>query len=287
MGFLPFFHSLFGWIYFFAWSASFWPQVLLNHRRKTTAGLSPDFMAINIVGFISYAIYTFSSYWDPDVAESYKQATGYPPQVEMNDVLFAIHGAVMCCALVLQLFFYPPRTPPKRYTTVPAIIVQTAVLIGLVACILRKLDWYEYLRVAGAVKVMASIIKHFPQVYLNYHRTSTVGWSFSMILFDVTGGIFSIAQQVVRCLMSRNLAPFSSNMAKTALAVESLLFDFYFIAQHLCFYPDHTDLDVMKMKDAQQDLESGSNKTEADNTVRKRNVRSSWFRRFWHAHRAD
>ncbi|PXF44491.1 Cystinosin-like [Gracilariopsis chorda] len=257
MNILQFFHALFGWIYFSAWSASFWPQVLLNFRRKTTAGLSPDFIAINIVGFISYAIYTFASYFDPAVAESYKRATGLPPQVEFNDVLFAVHGAIMCGVLVWQVFTYPPRIPPKRYTALTVGIAQTAVLLGLLSCIMRRLDWYKYLRWAGAVKVMSSIVKHFPQVYLNYHRTSTVGWSFSMVLMDVVGGVFSIAQQAIRCIMMGSLAPFTSNMAKTALAAESLIFDFYFIAQHVCFYPDHTDLDVIRMKTESVDVEAG------------------------------
>ncbi|KAI0558686.1 Lysosomal cystine transporter [Gracilaria domingensis] len=228
-------------------------------------------MAINIVGFVSYAIYTFASFFDHSVGESYKRATGYPPQVEVNDVLFALHGAIMCCALVSQLFIYPPRTPPKRYTTIPAAIAQIAVFVGLLGCVLRKLDWYSYLRVAGGVKVVSSIVKHFPQVYLNYSRTSTVGWSFSMILCDVVGGVFSMAQQVVRCVMMGNLAPFTSNMAKTALAVESLMFDFYFIAQHLCFYPDHTDMDVVKLKTAHEDLESGPKSGKVENVVHKVN----------------
>ncbi|CAN8066231.1 unnamed protein product [Agarophyton chilense] len=268
MGALSFLHSLFGWIYFFAWSASFWPQVLLNQRRKTTAGLSPDFVTINIVGFISYAIYTFSSFFDARVGESYNKATGFPPQVEVNDVLFAVHGAVMCCALIVQLFLYPPRTAPKRYTAVPALMVQMAVLCGLAASISGALDWYKYLRVAGGVKVVASVIKHFPQLYLNYHRSSTVGWSYTMILLDVVGGVFSMGQQVVRCMMMGNLKAFSSNMAKTTLAAESLLFDFYFIAQHVWFYPDHTDVDVIGIKvGAHEDLEKGHKRNGEDDDV--------------------
>lgn len=36
-----------------------------------------------------------------------------------------------------------------------------------------------------------------PQVYLNWARKSTVGWSIVNILLDLTGGIFSIAQEIV------------------------------------------------------------------------------------------
>lgn len=247
MSLLPFLQSLFGWVYFVAWSATFWPQVLLMARRRTTAGLSTDFVAINIVGFCSYAIFTFTSYSLPSVRESYEKATGNIPQVDSSDVLFATHGAIMCTVMLIQLLTLPPRIPPKRYVLLSCIVFQAAVLIGLLLAIAGTIDWYQYLRAAGMVKVLSSFVKHFPQVWLNHARKSTVGWSFTMVLLDIVGGSFSMAQQGVRAIRMNSWAPFSGNPAKTFLAVESLLFDFYFVIQHVFFYPDHTDID-------QQDL---------------------------------
>lgn len=43
-----------GWLYFIAWSLSFYPQPLLNFRRKTTQGLTPDFPLLNVYGFTCY-----------------------------------------------------------------------------------------------------------------------------------------------------------------------------------------------------------------------------------------
>lgn len=244
MSTLPTIEWLFGWIYFFAWSATFWPQVLLIFRRRTTAGLSTDFVAINMVGFISYAIFTFSSYTIPAIQESYLKHTGFPPQVDVADVLFASHGAIMCIVLVGQLFLFPPRIAPKWYVIVCAFFVQCAVVIGLVLALLGLVDWYAYLNSAGMVKVGASLVKHFPQVWLNRSRGSTVGWSFTMVLLDVVGGTFSMLQQAVRSVRLNSLAPFTSNLAKTFLAVESLLFDLYFIVQHTLWYTDRTDFDL-------------------------------------------
>lgn len=42
--------GLFGWIYTFCWSASFYPQLLLNFRRKSTSGTTVDFPLINVLG---------------------------------------------------------------------------------------------------------------------------------------------------------------------------------------------------------------------------------------------
>ena len=49
--------SIIGWIYFFAWSISFYPQVILNFKRKSTEGLNLDFIILNIVGFLCYGFY--------------------------------------------------------------------------------------------------------------------------------------------------------------------------------------------------------------------------------------
>ncbi|CAN8066233.1 unnamed protein product [Agarophyton chilense] len=245
---LTVFHSLFGWVYFFAWSACFWPQVLLNHRRRTTSGLSPDFVALNILGFVAYAIFTFASLFDTKVKQSYENNAGYAPQVEINDAFFAAHGVFICSVLALQSFTYPPHLPPHRYTTVSVIITLNLIILGLFGSITGALQWYTYLRFNGAVKVISSIIKHIPQVYSNYHRSSTVGFSITLVILDVIGSVFSLAQQALLCVMEGNLTPFTGNLAKTTLAGEALLFDIYFIVQHVCFYPDHTDVDVLGMK---------------------------------------
>lgn len=50
VGFLPFLSAVFGWIYFLCWSASFYPQAILNWRRRSTSGTTVDFPFINCLG---------------------------------------------------------------------------------------------------------------------------------------------------------------------------------------------------------------------------------------------
>lgn len=42
--------AVFGWIYTFAWSLSFYPQPLLNWQRRSTSGTTADFPTINVIG---------------------------------------------------------------------------------------------------------------------------------------------------------------------------------------------------------------------------------------------
>lgn len=238
--------STFGWTYFVIWSATFYPQVALILKRKHGSGFSIEYMIINFVGFSSYSIFTCSSYFIPKVIQSYIKHSGYPPQVDTNDVFFAVHGAVLCVVLLAELAYFPPRTMPSLPVLLSWSVIQAAVMVGFFLATNGILQWYAYLNFTGLVKALSSLVKHIPQVLLNRSRGSTVGFSFTMICLDVIGGFFSIAQQIVKCFMLTSLAPFTSNYAKTFLAIESLAFDFYFMAQHLIWFTDRTDHDRVK-----------------------------------------
>merc|ERR1719291_1606442 len=81
--------NIIGYTYFVAWSASFYPQVVMNYNRKTTLGLSVDFCALNILGYVCYATYTASFYWNPSVIEEYHGRGKGEITVQANDVAFA------------------------------------------------------------------------------------------------------------------------------------------------------------------------------------------------------
>ena len=40
--------SALGWLYFVSWSVSFYPQAVLNYRRKSVVGMSFDFQTLTV-----------------------------------------------------------------------------------------------------------------------------------------------------------------------------------------------------------------------------------------------
>ncbi|VDM05742.1 unnamed protein product, partial [Schistocephalus solidus] len=62
---LQVFQSVIGWGYFFAWTFSFYPQTYMNWHRKSVVGLSFDFLAFNLLGFICYSAFNIGLYWVP------------------------------------------------------------------------------------------------------------------------------------------------------------------------------------------------------------------------------
>jgi cystinosin len=79
--------QLVGWIYFFAWSISFYPQIILNFRRQSVVGLNFDFLALNLLGHSCYSIFNICLYTSPEVQQEYyaKHPHGVLP-VLLNDV---------------------------------------------------------------------------------------------------------------------------------------------------------------------------------------------------------
>lgn len=61
------FSNIIGWLYFVAWSVSFYPQIYINFRRKSVIGLNFDFLSLNIVGFILYGVFNIGLYSIPQI----------------------------------------------------------------------------------------------------------------------------------------------------------------------------------------------------------------------------
>lgn len=85
---------IFGWVYFLAWSLSFYPQCILNYRKGSVKGLSIDYVVLNVTGFMCYSLFTLLIDYSAKTRQSYIDVFGMEPEVEFNDVVFAVHGYV-------------------------------------------------------------------------------------------------------------------------------------------------------------------------------------------------
>ena len=73
--------QIIGWIYFFSWSISPYPQVFKNWKKKSVVGLNFDFVALDIVGFGLYSFFNVAFYWVKPVQSAYfsRHSQGYIP----------------------------------------------------------------------------------------------------------------------------------------------------------------------------------------------------------------
>ncbi|KAI8368151.1 PQ loop repeat-domain-containing protein [Radiomyces spectabilis] len=197
--------SIIGWTYFAAWSVSFYPQAILNWKRKSVQGLSLDFLNYNVLGFLCYSIFNLSFYFSKEIQDEYKRRNHEQANlVRANDVMFAVHAFLISSFTLLQTFIYK-KEQGQRVSTLARIII-CMIFIGIAVSIARvyfaNAMWIDVMYYLSYVKLFISFIKYLPQAWLNYKRKSTVGWSIHNILLDFTGGALSIAQLLLDAALS-------------------------------------------------------------------------------------
>jgi cystinosin len=219
-----------------------------------------------VLGFGSYTISTAAFLWSSEVREQYARRHIDSPEstVRLNDFAFAAHGFLLCAITYSQ--FYPTiwgiRVDQRQRASrvVLGIVFGSLVAIALsiifvlvpgsnengvkgwewldVVCLkaqrfASKLCTDDYqVYTLGYVKLICTIVKYCPQVYLNYKRQSTVGWSISQILLDFSGGILSLLQLIIDCALQADWSGTWGNLPKLGLSNISLFFDIIFIVQH-------------------------------------------------------
>lgn len=126
---------------FFAWSLSFYPQPLLNYRRRSTAGLTVDFPLLNVLGFTCYTVYTAALLFSPNIREQYARRHPHAPDstVRPNDFAFALHALILCLITYSQLWSHLWKfeaLPGKRATNVTYAIFGGSIAAILVVAVI-------------------------------------------------------------------------------------------------------------------------------------------------------
>ncbi|CAI2375805.1 unnamed protein product [Moneuplotes crassus] len=242
---------------------------IINWRRKSVAGFSIDLGLINVLGFLLYSVYNFTGVAFPELG------TGI---VDYNDLVFAIHSFFITSVALAQVFIYE-RGEQKHFKVwmiylhifICCTVLTTFFLEGffVVPNIPVALNT---LRFAGYGKCLITFIKYCPQVFLNWKRKSTKGWSIIGVLFDFSGSTLILGQILIDMIhnglttgdwalleensnaniaqlnptMSLNKSRVSSlpntdafNIVKFMVGLISVMFNIIFIVQHFILYPEN------------------------------------------------
>uniref|UniRef100_A0A182PNP8 Cystinosin homolog n=1 Tax=Anopheles epiroticus TaxID=199890 RepID=A0A182PNP8_9DIPT len=191
--------SVIGWIYFAAWTVSFWPQMIINYRRQSVVGLSFDFLTLNLVGHSVYAAFNCALFWSGYIEQEYldRNPRGLNP-VLANDVAFSIHATIATLLTVTQCFIY--ERGEQKVSRIAWGIITVFIIVIIVAGVLvgtETFHWLDFLYVLSYIKLSVTLIKYVPQAVLNFRRKSTVGWSIENVLLDFTGGMLSMLQMLL------------------------------------------------------------------------------------------
>ncbi|KAI3368414.1 hypothetical protein L3Q82_025371 [Scortum barcoo] len=230
-----------GWIYFLAWSVSFYPQAWENWRRKSVVGLNFDFVALNLTGFIAYSVFNIGLFLGALYKGSREEFLKSNPNginpVNANDVFFSLHAVLLCLVYISQAAVYERGGQKVSWMALVLLLVGwTFALVSLFLAVAKKITWLDYLYYFSYIKLAVTLIKYVPQVYMNYRRQSTEGWSIGNVLLDFTGGILSILQMILQSYNNDEWRLIFGDPTKFGLGLFSVVFDILFMTQHYCLY---------------------------------------------------
>mmetsp|Transcript_14913 Transcript_14913/g.33836 ORF Transcript_14913/g.33836 Transcript_14913/m.33836 type:complete len:492 (+) Transcript_14913:186-1661(+) len=237
--------SVIGYTYFVLWSVCFYPQVLLNARRRSTRGLSNDFAVLNFMGWSFYSAYLASMFLDPSIRQLYTQRfQNESSTVQSNDVAFSIHAMTLSFVYLLQILYYNSGSLKLKIQTwflvlgmgLPTIVMPILIWTGIWA----YERWLDYFYMLSFFKICCTLTKYSKQVLLNWKRKSTSGWNIWYNFLECSGGTLSMLQIVFDSLNMNDLTGITGNVAKFALGLATIFFDAIFFTQHYILYPDET-----------------------------------------------
>ncbi|KAJ8408290.1 hypothetical protein AAFF_G00257040 [Aldrovandia affinis] len=231
-------NQVIGWIYFLAWSISFYPQAYENWRRKSVVGLNFDYLALNLTGFIAYSVFNVGLFWVPYLKEEFLKIypNGVNP-VDANDVFFSLHALALTLVYVGQCTMYERGGQKVSKIAIGLLVIAwTFALVTLFVAVAHTITWLEYLYYFSYIKLGITLVKYIPQAYMNYQRHSTEGWSIGNVLLDFVGGSFSLIQMFLQSYNNDEWRLIFGDPTKFGLGILSILFDVVFMVQHYCLY---------------------------------------------------
>jgi cystinosin len=187
-------------------------------------------------------------YGSPVIRRLYRERHGASAEiaVQSNDVAFAVHAVFLSTATLAQIFYYDAsrlRQQPVSKLVLALIggILMTATATGLLLAAGKapaSINWLDYLYLLSYFKILITLVKYVPQVFLNYQRRSTAGFSVWQILLDLSGGVLSDSQLVGDCLNLHDWSGITGNLAKFFLGFVSIVFDIIILLQHYVWFPE-------------------------------------------------
>uniref|UniRef100_A0A5S6QZF7 Cystinosin homolog n=1 Tax=Trichuris muris TaxID=70415 RepID=A0A5S6QZF7_TRIMR len=230
--------TILGWVYFAAWTISFWPQILLNIRRKSVVGLNFDFLALNATGFLFYSVYNCALFYVMLVQFQYLDAVPNSViPVQLQDVAFAVHALLATLLTCVQCFIYERGSQRiSRICIVLLAVLWSVAIVGLIVAAVGSISWFIYVTLISYAKLVISIVKYIPQVILNYRRKSTEGFSIGAIFLDFTGGICSMCQMFIIAYNMDEWSQLFGDFTKFGLGLQSIIFDVIFFVQRYGLY---------------------------------------------------
>ncbi|XP_053680495.1 cystinosin homolog [Anopheles nili] len=239
------------------------PQVFMNYRRKSTEGFAISNRMLDLAGGLLSLTQMALNGWNYD---DWQSIVGSPDEyyrrhrfglnpVILNDIGFAAHAVFGTGFTILQCRMYDNggnsvSRPAKAIIWLYLMII----VVTMCAAALDVMHWLDYLYVLSYIKLSTTMVKYFPQAYMNYRRKSTEGFEIMNRLLDLAGGLFSILQMVINAWNFDDWKSIGGDPVKFGLGIFSILFDFVFMFQHYILYRNRKPINHLELSEPEKPL---------------------------------
>lgn len=239
----------------FFWSLSYYPQLIQNWHRKSTAGMSIASLWYSLLGFTLFLAYTIFA--PMDMAMHALQDQIYAVQ----DQIFAVHALLITALTLMQVPFYATNTlaefPQFRGQRVGFLLI--AMDLCLLLTVGKVMTMMDIIYACGSLRGVTSFMKYAPQLWLNYQRKSTDGFAMGSIYCDFAGCVMCLLQLLISCQYDPSTAtlrsawnwdPIMGNKSRVFLGCYAIKLCLGFMYQHFVLYPGATPQDVSPLLSA-------------------------------------
>uniref|UniRef100_A0A2K6GY15 Cystinosin, lysosomal cystine transporter n=1 Tax=Propithecus coquereli TaxID=379532 RepID=A0A2K6GY15_PROCO len=224
--------------HFWQWPQTSPPALPCPFCPYSVIGLSFDFVALNLTGFVAYSVFNIGLLWVPYIKEQFllKYPNGVNP-VDSNDVFFSLHAVVLTLIVIVQCCLYERGSQRVSWPAVGfLVLLWLFAFITMIVAAVGVTTWLQFLFCFSYIKLAVTLVKYFPQAYMNFHYKSTEGWSIGNVLLDFTGGSFSLLQMFLQSYNNDQWTLIFGDPTKFGLGIFSIFFDIVFFIQHFCLY---------------------------------------------------
>lgn len=229
-----------GWMAFATWSLCFYPQIVLNFRRKSVVGLNFDYVLLNFFKQIAYLFYNLSLFFSPIVQKQYYQKFGYNQMlpVAQSDVAFSIHIVFTSSLVMFQICIYDRGNQRVSKTCMSFMSMFFLAVVVCTSVAIPRHAWLWLVSCFNTMQAVMTIIKYIPQIVLNFQRKSTTGFSIGNVLLDLVGGLTNCLAMGLQSLDQNSLENMYGNLGKLLLSFATVILDAIFMFQHFVLYPN-------------------------------------------------
>ncbi|XP_070563030.1 cystinosin-like isoform X2 [Ptychodera flava] len=232
-----------------------------SRELEGVVGMSFDLFAYTTLGYVTYGAYNVGMYWIPAVLDEYQESHphGVNP-VQLNDVMFTLHGLVLSVVVLIQIALY--ERGGQKLSKVCIVLTVASTILSLVGLVITLSTDYisilNYLLYISYIKLGVTL-RYIPQMYLNCKLKSTAGWSVGSVLYDLAGGILSLLQMLLIAYNYDDWGSIVGDPTKFGLGLLTIVFDVVFIVQHYLLFGGSTGgVSNIKDKDRYEKVAKGT-----------------------------